>query len=184
MVGKLPIIARLRPILFVLLILAGVTATGAIASAGSRNAEPAATARITPAGVGKVKLGDTYAQLRNQHLVGAAQNGCELAGPNARAASLKAPLKGVVDFTMTSPRKVADITVRGGATARGVGIGATIAGIEAAYPKAKVDHSTDGTFGVTLVRIPKNGGGKLQFAVDTMTHRVVLIGIPLIAFCE
>ena len=31
---------------------------------------------------------------------------------------------------------------------------------------------------------PKNGGGKLQFAVDTKTHRVVLIGIPLIAFCE
>jgi len=107
-----------------------------------------------------------------------------LAGPGARSASLNAPLKGNVDFTMTLPRKVADITVRGGATARGVGIGATIAQVKAAYPKAKVDHSTDGTFGVTLVRIPKNGGGKLQFAVDTNTHRVGLIGIPLIAFCE
>jgi hypothetical protein len=175
---------RLTNRFVVLLVLVGVAAMAAGATAVARTAKPAATARITPAGVGKVKLGDTFAQLRAQHLVGGLENGCELAGPNARSASLKAPLKGVVDFTMTSPRKVADITVRGGATARGVGIGATIAAVKAAYPKAKVDHSTDGTFGVTLVRIPKNGGGKLQFAVDTKTHRVVLIGIPLIAFCE
>ena len=85
---------------------------------------------------------------------------------------------------MSSPRKVADIALRGGATARGIGIGATIANIKTAYPKAKLDHSIDHTFGVTLVRIPKNGGGRLQFAVDTKSHRVVLIGIPLIAFCE
>jgi hypothetical protein len=168
----------------VLVVLLGIAATAADATAQARNAKPAASARITPGGVGKVKLGETYAQLRAQHLVGGIQNGCELAGPDARSASLKPPLNGVVDFTMTSPRTVTDITVRGGATARGVGVGATIAGIKAAYPKAKVDHSTDGTFGVTLVRIPKNGGGKLQFAVDTKTHRVVLIGIPLIAFCE
>ncbi len=85
---------------------------------------------------------------------------------------------------MSLPRKVADISVRGGATARGVGVGATIAKIKAVYRKAQVDHSTDHTFGVTLVRIPKSGGGKLQFAVDTKTHKVVLIGIPFIAFCE
>lgn len=175
---------RLANRFVVLLVFAVITATAAGATAASWNAEPAASASITPDGVGKVQLGETFAQLRAQHLVGGIQNGCELAGPDARSASLKAPLKGIVDFTMTSPRKVADVTVRGGATARGVGIGATIAAIKAAYPKAKVDHSTDGTFGVTLVRIPKNGGGKLQFAVDTKTHRVTLIGIPLIAFCE
>lgn len=144
----------------------------------------AATAKITPTGVGAVKLGTTYSQLRARHLVGNIHRGCELAGPNARAASLSAPLKGGVDFTMTSPRKVVDVSVRGGATARGVGIGATIPQIKAAYPKARVDHSTDHTFALTLVRIPKNGGGKLQFAVDTKTHRVTLIGVPAIAFCE
>ncbi len=85
---------------------------------------------------------------------------------------------------MSSPRKVVDISVREGATARGVGVGATIPQIKAAFPKAKVDHSTDRTFALTLVRIPKSGGGRLQFAVDTKTHRVVLIGVPLIAFCE
>lgn len=172
--------------LLALLVLVSVAATavGVAAASASRKATAAANAKITPAGVGKVKLGKTFAQLRAQHLVGRLQKGCELAGPNARAASLRAPLTGTVDFTMTSPRKVTDISVRGGATARGVGIGATIAGIKAAYPKAKVDHSTDHTFALTLVRIPKNGGGKLQFGVDTMTHKVILIGIPAIAFCE
>jgi hypothetical protein len=144
----------------------------------------AASAKITPTGVGGVTLGETYAQLRARHLVGRIGKGCELAGPNARSASLSAPLKGGVDFTMSTPRKVVDITIRGGATARGVGIGATIPQIKAAYPKARVDHSTEHTFAITLVRIPKNGGGRLQFAVDTMTHRAVIIGVPAIPFCE
>jgi hypothetical protein len=145
---------------------------------------PAPAAKITPAGVDGVKLGATYAQLRARHLVGRIGKGCELAGPNARSASLRAPLNGGVDFTMSTPRKVVDISVRGGGAARGVGIGATIPQIKAAYPKAKVDHSTDHTFAITLVRIPKNGGGRLQFAVDTTTHRVVIIGVPAIPFCE
>ena len=166
---------------FMCLLVAGATLVGV---AVAHRAAAAAAARITPAGVDGVKLGETYAQLRARHLVGRIGKGCELAGPNARAASLSAPLKGSVDFTMSTPRKVVDIAVRGAATARGVGIGATIANIKAAYPKAKVDHSTDHTFGVTIVRIPKSGGGRLQFAVDTRTHRVTLIGIPLIAFCE
>jgi hypothetical protein len=144
----------------------------------------AAVAKVTPAGVDGVKLGETYAQLRARHLVGRIGKGCELAGPNARSATLRAPLKGGVDFTMSKPRKVVDITIRGGATARGVGIGATIPQIKAAYPKAKVDHSTEHTFAITLVRIPKSGGGRLQFAVDAMTHRVVIIGVPAIPFCE
>ena len=158
---------------------------GCVALAAAAVGDAVATGpKITPTGAGAVKLGATYSRLRARHLVGPIGKGCELAGPNARAASLKAPLSGTVDFTMSTPRKVVDISVRGGATARGVGIGATIPQIKAAFPKAKVDHSTDHTFALTLVRIPKNGGGKLQFAVDTKTHRVVLIGVPLIAFCE
>jgi hypothetical protein len=154
------------------------------AAAATRDAPAAAAAKIAPTGIDGIKLGETYARLRNRHRVGRIGHGCELAGPNARSASLRAPLKGSVDFTMTTPRKVVNIGIRGGATARGVGIGATIAQIKAAYPKAKVDHSTEQTFAITLVRIPKNGGGRLQFAVDTMTHRVVIIGVPAIPFCD
>jgi hypothetical protein len=167
-----------------------VAATLAAAAIDAAWAQPrtvagaAAAAKITPTGVDGVKLGETYAQLRARHLVGRIGKGCELAGPNARSASLRAPLKGSVDFTMSTPRKVVDISIRGGATARGIGIGATIPQIKAAYPKAKVDHSTEHTFAITLVRIPKNGGGRLQFAVDTTTHRVIIIGVPAIPFCE
>ena len=140
--------------------------------------------QITPSGVGQVKLGASYTFLHSHHLVGNIGKGCELSGPNARSAKLSAPLKGSVDFTMSAPRKVADITVSGGATARGVGIGATIAQIKAKFPKAIVDHSSEMVFGVTDVNIPKNGGGKLQFAVDIHTHKVALIGIPFIATCD
>jgi hypothetical protein len=141
--------------------------------------------KLTPSGVGAVKLRKTFAQLRAAHLIGPLGPGCEFAGQSARSASLRAPLKGSVDFTqMTTGRRVAAITVRGGAKARGVGIGASTAKVKQAFPKAVVDHSTDATFAITLVKVPKSGGGRLQFAVDTTTHKVTLIGIPNILFCE
>ena len=165
-----------------------VVALGAIgigaASAADPGASGAVAKKITPAGVGKVKLGMSYHQLRDQGLIGKIGPGCELGGPNTRSAKLLAPLKGAVDFTLSAPRKVTDIVVRGGAKARGVGIGDTIADIKAAYPKAKVNHATDDTFGVTLVAIPKGGGGKLRFAVDASARKITLVGVPLIAFCE
>jgi hypothetical protein len=144
----------------------------------------AAAKRITPKGVGGISLGARYSKLRRRRLVGAIDKGCELAGPRARSARLRAPLEGSVDLTLTSPRRVTNITVTGGATARGVGIGARLADIEAAYPQAKVDHTTERMFGITLVKVPKAGGGKLQFALDAKTKRVSRIGIPFIAFCE
>jgi hypothetical protein len=157
-------------------------AVAVIASAATALA--AAPEKITAGGVGPVRLGATFAQLHSHHLVGNLTKGCELSGPNARSAKLSAPLKGSVDFTQTSPRKVTDIGVTGGATARGVGIGATIVQIKAKFPKAKVDHSTEHTFGITFVKIPKNGGGAFQFAVDTKTKKTTIIGIPFIAFCD
>jgi hypothetical protein len=162
---------------------AAVVAIGAagVATASSLHA---AAVKITPSGVGGVKVGKTYTALRQQGLIGKIHHGCELGGPNTRSANLKSPLSGQVNFTLNSPRKVTDISIRGGAKARGVGIGATIAQIKSAFPKAKVDHSTDSTFQLTFVRIPKNGGGKIEFGVSTKTHKTELIGVPLIAVCE
>ena len=147
-------------------------------------ATAAAPQKLTNAGVGKVKLGATHASLREQGLVGVLRPGCELGGGSTRTARLKAPLSGSVDYSLTNPRKVRAITIRGGATAKGVGIGATIPQIKAAFPKAKVDHSTEEVFGITLVRIPKDGGGRIKFAVDVDTHKTTRIGVPIIAFCE
>ena len=165
---------------------AAAVALGAGAIAASAPAEPtgAATPKITGAGVGKVKVGATYTSLRRKGLIGKIRHGCELGGPNTRSARLKSPLKGQVDFTPSSPRKVAEITISGGAKARGVGIGGTIADIQAVYPKAKVDHSTDDTFQLTLVRVPKSDGGRIMFGVSTTTHKITVIGVPTIAFCE
>ena len=145
----------------------------------------AAAAVITPVRVDGVHLGDTHADLRARGKVGPIQPGCELA-PNTRTAKLKAPLKGSVNYTLSAPRKVDNISITGGAKARGVGIGATIAQIKAKFPHAKVDHSTDQVFQLTLVKTPKrpHNGGRIMFGVSTQTHKTTIIGVPFIAFCE
>jgi hypothetical protein len=157
---------------------------GAIAASAPADTTAAAAPTITGAGVGKVKLKATYTSLRKHNLVGKIGPGCELGGPNTRSAKLKAPLKGFVNFTLKNPRKVTDITITGGATARGVGVGGSMADIHAAYPTATDDHSTDDTFGATLVRVPKSDGGKIMFAVDTTSGKITQIGVPSIGFCE
>jgi hypothetical protein len=156
-----------------------IVATGA-ADVGSSGAKT-----ITYRGVGAVKIGRTYTDLRARKLIGKIGPGCELAGPNARGAALKKPLVGSVDFTLTSPRKVMTITISGGgAKAKGVGIGSTIAGIQSKFPHATVDHSGDSVFELTFVNVPKQDGGLIQFGVSTKTKKVTVIGIPNIATCE
>jgi hypothetical protein len=176
------------------LIAAAVIAVSAVSatadgqhSCGSDSCEAAAaaaTATITSAGVGGVKLGRTYRSLRAAGLLGKVAPGCELGGPRTRSAPLRAPLRGSVDLTLGTPRRVASISVRGGATAHGVGIGATVTRIRTAFPRAVVDHSAEDVFGLTFVRVPRGGGGRLEFGVDTITKRVTIIAIPRIAVCD
>jgi hypothetical protein len=156
---------------------------------GAAAAAPAETSRladqkITPSRVGKVRLGASYRALRASGLLGRQRPGCPLGGTDTRSARLKAPLKGSVDLTRREPRKVRAITVRGGASARGVGVGDRLAEIRAAFPKARVDRDTEETFGITLVRVPRNGGGRIQFAVDVDTRKITRIAVPAIRFCE
>jgi hypothetical protein len=150
---------------------------------GPTAATAAAPQKITSKGVGQVKLGMTFKQLRDKGLVGKLRKGCELA-PNTRTARLRSPLRGVVNFTQSTPRKVTDITVTGGATARGVGIGDKLADIKAAYPKRKVDRSQEDVFGLTFVYVPRAKNIKLMFAIDVDTKKITLIGVPFIALCE
>jgi hypothetical protein len=131
-----------------------------------------------------VKLHKRYSVLHAAGLLGRLRAGCELAGPNTRIARLRAPLKGTVQLTKAAVRRVSSVQVTGGAKARGVGVGGTLAQIKAAYPAAHVDHSTEGTFGFTRVHVFKAGGGPMSFAVDTTTHKITVIGVPEIAVCE
>jgi hypothetical protein len=163
---------------------AGLAATAAISGASPAAHSAAAKAKITRQGVDGVRLHMRYTTLRKRHLVHKIRHGCELGGANTRSARLVKPIKGQVNFTLHNPRRVTDITIRGGAEARGVGIGDTSADILQQYPNAQTDHSTDHTFGVTLVRTPKRHGSRITFAIDTGTHRITLIGVPQIAFCD
>jgi hypothetical protein len=156
----------------------------AAAPALARPDRPAASAKITGKGVDGVKLGASYTSLRLAHKLAKATLGCELAGPQARSARLRAPLKGSVDLTQTRPRKVATIVVTGGAKARGVGVGGTFAQIKAAFPGTKLSHATDSTFGISVAHVKKSAGGPISFAVSTTTHKITQIGVPQLSFCE
>ena len=176
----------LRPS-FLLVPSATLVAIGAVAvgSAAAPPARDAAAAKITPTRVDGVHLGDTHADLRARGKVGPIRPGCELGGPNTRSAKLRLPLKGGVNYTLSSPRRVDSITITGGARARGVGIGAKIPAILAKFPNATVDHSTDQVFQLTLVQTPERpNGGRITFGVSTQTKRTTIMGVPFIAFCE
>jgi hypothetical protein len=165
----------------VLAAIAAVALGAAVAPALTTRAAPQ---KITPTGVGKVKLGMTYRALRTAGLVGTIRPGCPLAGPNTRSARLLSPLKGGVDFSQTAARKVTAIFVTGGATARGVGVGATVARIKQAFPQARLDHTAEDVFGITIAKVPKSGGGRIEFAVSTTTHKTTQIAVPGLQFCD
>jgi hypothetical protein len=170
--------------LALLLVPAALVALAAVAFASPPAAHDSAAKVITPIRADGVHLGDTHQDLRARGKVGPIRPGCELA-ENTRSAKLKAPLKGSVQYTQSSPRKVDSITITGGAKARGVGIGAKIPAIKAKFPHAKVDHSTEQVFQLTLVRTPKRpSGGRITFGVSTVTKRTTIMGVPFIAFCE
>ena len=163
---------------------------GAVVTAlalGPAAATAAAPQKITFKGVGQVKLGKTHKQLREQGLVGKLRKGCELGGPDTRTARLRSPLRGSVNYTLNSPRRVTDVTITGGAKARGVGIGDRLKDIKAKFPKREVDHSQEDVFKAFFVFIPKSnpvGKIKMMFVIDSDTRKITAIGVPVVAFCE
>jgi hypothetical protein len=168
---------RIRLLVTIAALATLVGAAGAALAAGG-------TAKITPMGVDGVRVGARHSTLEARGLLGRRRAGCPLSGPGARDARLRAPLRGVAHLTRGKARRVRSIMVTGGATARGVGIGDRISDIRAAFPAAQVDHRTDDVFQVTIVRIPRDGGGRLMFAVAVDTKRITAIGVPSLEFCE
>jgi len=165
----------------------GLAVGVAAATADVSDTDHPGAQRITRHGVGEVELGATHKSLHRRDLVGKLRHGCELGGPNTRAAKLKAPLEGFVNYTLRNPRRVTDITLTEGGAAKGVGIGDSIKDIKETFPRARVNHSTDRTFRLTLVTVPREHSNRTRFTFGVSTgshHRVKVIGIPFIAFCE
>jgi hypothetical protein len=158
------------------------SAVAALLALGPAAATAAAPPKIKPAGVGQVKLGMTFKQLRQKHLVGKLHKGvCDAAGPNASPfARLRSPLRGQANFTKRVPHKLTDITIRGGAKARGVGVGDSLAKVKAAFPKRQIRHD----LGFIFVDIRKTSNIKEQFILDQDTRKVTDIGVPFVALCE
>jgi hypothetical protein len=164
------------------LLLAGGGAIGA--SAADEPTARIAAKRITGEGVGQVKLGMTFQEARDKGLIGRLRPGCEFGGPETRSARLRSPLRGFVDFTLTTPRKITNILITRGARARGVKVGDRISDIRDAYDVVRVNKNTEEVFGVWLARVPRSAGGRITFSVPVATKRIDAIGVPFIPFCE
>ena len=172
---------RRATLLLVPLATAAVATTTTVAAPDTQSA--GSLQRVTAKGVGKVKLGKTYKSLRRAGLIGKIGPGCELAGPRARTARLRAPLEGHVDLGPGRKRRVKHITVLGGAAARGVRVGDTQDDVLQEFPRARVDESTQDRYGVTIVKVPKSGGGRMEFVIGS-GERVMSINLPGASFCE
>ncbi len=159
---------------------AGVAFSASGAPAGTGTATQAST--VSHRGVGEVKIGMRYSVAKSMGLVGPLNDGCELDGPND-GANLRPPLKGFVDVSTTSTPRIRRISVLGGATARGVGVGSPLTKVKAAFPKATVTPLPE--FNVAVVRVPKSGGGKFDFLVRTRgQQRVRSIEVRRFSACE
>jgi hypothetical protein len=174
----------MRRTLAVTAALAVVGAAAISASADSGPTARVAAKAITNERVGQVRLGMTFQEARDKGLVGKLRPGCELSGQDFRTARLRSPLRGFVDLTVATPRRIRNILVTGGARARGVGVGDRIKDIKDAFPGAKVNKETEELFGIWLVRVPKAAGGLIRFSVPVDTKRIDAIGVPRIPFCE
>jgi len=161
------------------------------AAYGARSARPV---KVTPNAVGRIHRGESYHKLRAERLVGRI-GGCSASNPDQlgdRVAMLRPPLKGSVYFVCTDTGdpvlntfKVSAIEITGGASARGVGVGATLAHIKKAFPKEEVDHTNDiNGFTVVGVLLKRTGVPSISFAVSTKSHRVTQIGIPYLVLSK
>lgn len=164
----------------------GLLAIAAVLSVttGLTTASAGTSQTISSSGVGDVALGKSFDSLHHAGLVGALREGCSLA-PNSRAAKLKRPLRGAVNFSTEGTPKAENIQVTGGGTTEeGIEVGSSRSEVKSAYPSAKFDHSTESVFGITLVKVPKRAGGKFQLALSVDSKKVTVIGVPTLAFCE
>lgn len=131
-------------------------------------------------GVGRVRLGRSYAYLRRRRLVGPIRPDCEARGPASRFAPLTGRLRGSVTFGKSRRAQTITIT-RGAVTSRGLRIGQTLAQAQGRYPSAR--FKLDPVFRAYLGRVPR-GGGQITIWIDGLSRRVTALSALFPALCE
>ncbi len=156
-----------------LLVAAGAAAT----AASARDQAPV----ISRNGVGQVKLGASYDELREAKAIRKIESGCEVV-PGSRFAELKSPLEGVVNFTTSGEPTAETIVISGGdtSTRKGIGIGDRKKDVKNVYPDAEFNTTTKPVFGIITVTVKH----KFEIAIDANTKKVTLIGVRSLPVCE
>lgn len=143
-----------------------------------------AALRVTPHGVGQVRLGATAEALHRKGLIGNLRKGCEF-DPGQRIAPLRAPLRGWVVFESDS-KGLRAFTIDGGAeTTRHIVVGSTAAEARNAYPDALYEApGTAKPFAEGFLWVPNLSKPKLTMIIDPGTLLVEVISVPSPNFCE
>jgi hypothetical protein len=140
---------------------------------------------LSAQGYGGLTLGMALAKARSDGLVTNVRPGCEVAGPGQMAADV--PGKPDVSVTFDEGR-LTNISLRQGATAEGVRVGATIDQAKQTYTSkgftVTVDNSTVEVFQIITVRVERNGVEVYGFAADSKTRKIDQLDIPHVAFCD
>jgi hypothetical protein len=151
-------------------------------AAGSRGAAP----KITPKGIGKLRLGTPLAVIQRAHLLGRTHRGCDLAWPAPIVAQLSPPLEGTATFSGSGAHRLQAISITGGAkTDRGVGVGDRASKVRRAYPSATVQDAPPGDpLQLHAITVAEHGKTVLWLELGRAGGRVTEIDIPSLETCE
>lgn len=182
MIRQVPAILRISLLASLALLLIASIWAG---PGGAVSYAPAPTSSIAkPGQVGDIHLGDTIASLSKRKLIGRLHPGCEL-DPGQRTAHLRPPLKGWA-FFFHGGKRLSSLSIEAGAkTAKGIGVGSTVAEARDAYPKAEYDRpGSNEPFAEGFFWVNHASNPKMTFLIFPDTKQIAAIDLPSPNFCE
>ncbi len=156
------------------------TATGE-----ARTTVTAAEEKLSTSGYGALVLGMALDKAQSDGLVTNVRPGCELAGPGQVTADVPARPDAYVTF---DDGKLTNISLRDGATAEGLGVGATIDQAKQTYSgngyTVTVDETPVEVFEFISVTVKRNGAEAYEFAAEPKSKRIEQLATPHLLICD